>query len=291
MKKQELIEIIRKKRSFLCVGLDSDYEKIPDFLKSLDDPVFEFNKRIIDATMPFAVAYKPNLAFYESLGSKGLESLEKTIQYLNSQDEKVFTIADAKRGDIGNTASHYAKAFFQKFEFDSLTVNPYMGMDSVAPYLKYKNKWVILLAITSNKGAADFQLFPQPTSGLLEMLGIKTCSNGKKLYEEVVEKSVSFADSNQLMFVVGATQADMIKSIREFAPDYFFLVPGVGAQGGSLEEVCEHGMNQECGLIVNASRSIIFASDDKNFDKAAASEAQSIQKIMESLLRQKGIVS
>ncbi len=291
MRKQELIETIRKKRSFLCVGLDSDFEKIPGFLKSMDDPVFEFNKRIIDATLPFAVAYKPNLAFYESLGSKGLESLEKTIQYLNSQDEKVFTIADAKRGDIGNTASHYAKAFFEELQFDSLTVNPYMGMDSVSPYLKFKNKWVILLAITSNKGATDFQLFPQYSPGLLEMLGIKTCSNEKKLFEEVVEKSVAFAGSDRLMFVVGATQTDRIKTIRELAPDYFFLVPGVGVQGGSLEEVCEHGMNQECGLIVNASRSIIFASQGKDFDKAAASEAQSIQKTMESLLRQKGIVS
>jgi orotidine-5'-phosphate decarboxylase len=290
MNRKQLIDLIRSKKSFLCVGLDSDYEKIPASLKDLDDPVYEFNKRIIDATLPYAVAYKPNLAFYEARGSKGLVSLEKTMEYLNGLEEKVFTIADAKRGDIGNSASYYAKAFFQQMGFDSITVSPYMGADTLEPFFKYKDKWTIVLALTSNPGADDFQMIKPPIFAVLEKLGVKI-SSGKRLYEMVVEKAVTWAGSDQLMFVVGATQADMFKNIREIAPDNFLLVPGVGAQGGNLEEVAESGLTKDCGLLVNASRSILFASSGADFDTAAAAEALSMQKQMEEILIRKKFLS
>ncbi len=289
MKRAELVNLIKTKKSFLCVGLDSDAGKIPAFLNDFEDPVFEFNKRIIDATLPFTIAYKPNLAFYEASGSKGLLSLEKTMHYLGSIQEEVFTIADAKRGDIGNTASMYARAFFDLMNFDAVTVSPYMGMDSIEPFLRYKDKWTIVLALTSNAGSEDFQMLQPQLPTLLDKLGIRTFY-WKKLYELVMEKSINVADADQLMFVVGATQADLIKNVRETAPDNFLLVPGVGAQGGSLEEVALNGMNRDCGLLVNASRSIIFASNGNDFEEAAAGEATRMQKQMEGFLRQKGVI-
>ena len=267
MNKAKLVEQIRKKKSYLCVGLDTDLEKIPKHLLTYSDPVFEFNKQIIDATHEFCVAYKPNIAFYEALGPKGWESLQKTLNYI---PKDIFTIADAKRGDIGNTSSFYARAFFQQMHFDSITVAPYMGEDSVKPFLEFKDKWVILLAHTSNKGSADFQLFESKA--------------GKKLYEEVISKSQSWASPDQLMYVVGATRHDKIGEIRKLAPDYFFLVPGVGAQGGDLEAVSKAGMNKQCGLLVNASRSIIYASDGLDFANAAGIEALSMQRQMKELL-------
>jgi orotidine-5'-phosphate decarboxylase len=288
MNRKELVDLIKTKKSFLCVGLDSDPEKIPSFLKTFEDPVFEFNKRIIDATLPYTVAYKPNLAFYEAMGSKGLHTLEKTIDYLNALDDKVFTIADAKRGDIGNSASYYAKAFFEVMNFDALTVNPYMGFDSLEPYFKYTNKWTIVLALTSNPGSEDFQMLQPQIPALLEKLGVKIYS-GKKLFEFVMEKSLSWANNDQLMFVVGATQTDLMKTVREIAPDTFLLVPGVGAQGGSLEQVAAIGLNSDCGLLVNASRSIIFASSDETFEAEAAREARSIQQQMEEILRKRDL--
>ncbi len=289
MKREELISLIRKKKSFLCVGLDSDPGKIPATLQHYDDPVFEFNRRIIDATLPYAVAYKPNLAFYEVNGSRGLASLEKTMAYIHSLEERVFTIADAKRGDIGNTAAMYAKAFFETMNFDSITLSPYMGMDTLDPFLQYDNKWVILLALTSNPGAEDFQMLQPQLPALLEKLGVKTCY-WKKLYELVVEKAVLLPAAERVMFVAGATQAELLKGIREVAPDNFLLVPGVGAQGGSLRDVAEYGMNKDCGLLVNASRSIIFASNGPDFAEAAAGEARSMQNQMEEFLKKKGII-
>jgi orotidine-5'-phosphate decarboxylase len=269
MTRQELFDLIRRKKSFLCVGLDSDYSKIPDFLKNTDDPVFEFNKQIILHTYEFAIAYKPNQAFYESLGVKGWQSLEKTIEFLKGFD--VFTIADAKRGDIGNTSKMYAKAFFEKLDFDAVTVAPYMGIDSVSPFLEYQNKWVILLALTSNKGAFDFQFgVNQETS--------------RKLFEEVIIKSQQWGTKENMMYVVGATQANMLADIRNIAPDHFLLVPGVGAQGGSLEEVAKYGLNDRCGLIVNSSREIIFASKEKNFAEKAGLKAKELQQKMELIL-------
>jgi orotidine-5'-phosphate decarboxylase len=277
---EKLVGLIREKKSFLCVGLDTDPDKIPAFLHNSDDPVFEFNKRIIDATLPYTVAYKPNLAFYESSGSKGWKSLEKTIDYISGLDQEVFTIADAKRGDIGNSAARYAKAFFETLGFDSVTVSPYMGYDSIQPFLAYKDKWTILLALTSNKGSEDFQVLNQ---------NIEPGQNNK-LFEVVVKKSLTWENSRQIMFVVGATKAEMIGHIRKIAPDSFFLVPGVGAQGGSLKDVADAGLNRNCGLLINASRSIIFAASDENFDKAAAYEASKLQKEMEGLLMEKGII-
>jgi orotidine-5'-phosphate decarboxylase len=275
MTKKELIELIRKKRSFLCVGLDPDVQKLPKHLLKYDDPVFEFNRQIIDATIDSAVAYKPNLAFYECLGINGMASLEKTIRYLNKFSAKVFTIADAKRGDIGNTSKMYAQSFFGNddiaLNFDAVTVAPYMGEDSVKPFLEYKNKWVILLALTSNKGAADFQFFS---------------NNGKRLFEQVLEKSQQWAGSENMMYVAGATQAKILADIRKITPDHFLLVPGVGAQGGSLKEVVQYGMNKEVGLLVNASRSIIFASNSEDFAGKASDEAKAIQKEMENLMKQ-----
>ena len=262
MTKQELIQEIRRKKSFLCIGLDPDLNKIPKHLLDTEDPIFEFNKAIIDATNEYCVAYKPNTAFYEAYGVKGWQSLEKTINYI---PKNCFIIADAKRGDIGNTSSYYAKTFFETLPCDAVTVAPYMGSDSVLPFVMYKNKWVILLALTSNQGAHDFQF--------REL-------DGKKLYAEVIEKAKEWGSSEQLMFVVGATRAEEIAEVRKLAPDYFFLVPGVGAQGGSLEEVVKFGANSECGLLVNSSRGIIFAGSDEHFAIAAKKEALKIQSEM-----------
>jgi orotidine-5'-phosphate decarboxylase len=289
MDRSALIQLIKEKRSFLCVGLDTDISKMPVSLKKHEDPVFEFNKRIIDATYPYTAAYKPNLAFYESMGSKGWISLEKTMDYLRQKQIKAFTIADAKRGDIGNSASHYAKAFFEVLGFDAITVSPYMGKDSVEPFLSHKGKWAIILALTSNEGSEDFQILQPQLPSLLEKLGVKTCY-WKKLYELVMEKSLGWGTSENVMFVVGATQADMFSSIREIAPDAFLLVPGVGTQGGNLQDVCQHGITKDCGLLINASRSIIYASSGDDFAEAAGREAQVMQVQMEKILGERGII-
>jgi orotidine-5'-phosphate decarboxylase len=265
-----IFDQIQKKNSYLCIGLDTDLEKIPKHLLKEEDPVFAFNKQIIDATHHLCVAYKPNIAFYEALGPKGWETLQKTIAYI---PDHIFTIADAKRGDIGNTSLLYAKAFFEQMDFDAITVAPYMGDDSVKPFLGFKNKWVILLAHTSNPGSSDFQL-------------IESRVTGRKLYEEVLVKSQEWGTPDQLMYVVGATQTEKVRSIRELAPNYFFLVPGIGAQGGDLGLVSKFGMNKQCGLIVNASRSIIYASSSSDFARAAQSEAEKIQKEMDEHLQQ-----
>lgn len=285
MNRNHLIERIKKRRSFLCVGLDSDPAKIPSFLHDYTDPVFEFNKRIIDATLPYTVAYKPNIAFYESSGSKGWISLEKTMQYLHQLPEKVFTIADAKRGDIGNSAAHYARAFFDHLGFDAVTVSPYMGQDSIAPFLNYEDKWTIILALTSNQGSEDFQVLQPQLPTLLDKLGMRSCGYWKKLYELVIDKALSWQKSDNVMFVVGATQTEMLATIREVAPDSFLLVPGVGAQGGDLKKVAEKLLNKDCGLLVNASRSIIFASHKEDFAQAAAAEAKKISTQMDQVLK------
>ena len=266
MTRDELFQQIKRKGSYLCVGLDTDIHKIPRHLLSAEDPLFEFNKQIIDATHEYCIAYKPNLAFYEAMGPRGWESLQKTVEYIPND---IFTIADAKRGDIGNTASLYAQAFFDYMNFDAITVAPYMGADSVTPFL-YKDKWVILLAHTSNSGSADFQLFES--------------SDGRKLFEEVIIRSQQWASADQLMFVVGATRADRMKEIRALAPENFFLVPGVGAQGGDLAQVSKVGLNKQCGLIVNSSRAIIYASPDKDFAARAGEEAAAVRDEMEALL-------
>lgn len=270
MTKQQLIEQIKKKQSFLCVGLDADIDKIPKHLLELDDPIFEFNKQIIDATKDLCVAYKPNTAFYETLGAKGWESLQKTVDYIPND---IFTIADAKRGDIGNTSKMYAKAFFDTLNFDSITVAPYMGEDSITPFLEFKNKWVILLALTSNKGAEDFQTIE----------GV----DQKKLFEKVLEQSKQWGNDENLMYVVGATRPEMFTGIRKIVPDSFLLVPGVGAQGGSLSEVCKYGMNDQCGLLVNSSRGIIYSGSEKDFAEKARESALVIQKEMSTLLKLK----
>lgn len=269
MNKAQLFQQIRKKNSYLCVGLDTDLDKIPAHLQKAEDPLFEFNRQIIDATKDYAVAYKPNIAFYEALGPKGWESLAKTLAYI---PEEIFTIADAKRGDIGNTSRLYAKAFFETMDFDSITVAPYMGEDSVKPFLEFEDKWVILLAHTSNAGSADFQLIQDEKQ--------------MPLYAHVITKSQEWATSDQLMFVVGATRADKVESIRKLAPDNFFLVPGVGAQGGSLAEVSKYGLNKECGLLVNSSRGIIYASQKEDFAEVAAKEAAKVQQEMMQLLNE-----
>ena len=274
MTREEILKLMVEKKSFLCVGLDSDISKLPKHLMDCEDPVFEFNKQIIDATIDFTIAYKPNLAFYESRGTKGWQSLEKTIQYLNKTGGKIFTIADAKRGDIGNTSKLYARSFFGNndtlLNYDAVTVAPYMGEDSVSPFLEYKNKWVVLLALTSNKGAEDFQMLE---------------SDGKKIFAHVLERSKKWGDADNMMYVVGATQASMLADIRKIIPDHFLLVPGIGAQGGSLEEVAKYGLNDKFGLIVNASRSIIFASGEKDFAQKAKDEAWIIQKEMKKLMK------
>ncbi|MFD2033156.1 orotidine-5'-phosphate decarboxylase [Belliella marina] len=269
MNKAELFEQIKRKSSFLCVGLDTDLSKIPSDLLKLEDPVFEFNKQIIDATAEYAVAYKPNIAFYEALGPKGWESLQKTLDYI---PKDIFTIADAKRGDIGNTSGLYAKAFFESMDFDSVTVAPYMGVDSVQPFLEFQDKWVILLALTSNAGSSDFQLIES--------------KSGKPLFHEVLEKSQLWGNTDNMMYVVGATRGELIAEVRKLVPDHFFLVPGVGAQGGSLEEVAQYGMNDTCGLLVNSSRGIIYASQKMDFASAAKREAEKLQLEMASLLEQ-----
>lgn len=270
-----LFEQIKKKKSFLCVGLDSDIAKIPQHLLNTGDPVYEFNKAIIDATAAYTIAYKPNIAFYESRGVEGWQSLEKTVNYIRTNYPEVFTIADAKRGDIGNTSQMYAKAFLDTLNFDSITVAPYMGEDSVTPFIKYEGKWVILLALTSNKGAFDFQLMEE---------------NGEKLYERVLKVSQQWGGKDNMMYVVGATKAEMLGGIRKIVPDHFLLVPGVGAQGGSLEEVAKYGMNAHCGLIVNSSRGIIFADTTENFAVRAGEEAHKLQQDMERLLKEKGVL-
>ena len=272
---QELFEQIKRKKSFLCVGLDSDIKKIPQHLLDAEDPVYEFNKAIIDATADITVAYKPNIAFYESRGVEGWESLGKTIEYIKTNYPEVLTIADAKRGDIGNTSEMYARAFLETLDFDSITVAPYMGEDSVTPFFKYEGKWVILLALTSNKGAYDFQFFEE---------------NGEKLYERVLRKSQEWGNERNMMYVVGATKAEMLENIREIVPNHFLLVPGVGAQGGSLEEVAKYGMNDHCGLIVNSSRGIIFADNTENFAVRARVEAIKLEQQMKDLLERKGII-
>ncbi len=271
MTKQQLFEQITQKNSYLCVGLDTDIKKIPSHLLKEKDPIFEFNRQIIDATAEFAVAYKPNIAFYEALGAKGWESLQRTIEYI---PQECFTIADAKRGDIGNTSGLYARTFFDKsssgLDFDSVTVAPYMGSDSVMPFLEFEGKWVILLALTSNAGGDDFQ---------------QLAVGDKQLFEQVILTSQKWADSERIMYVVGATKADKLLKIRELAPEHFLLVPGVGAQGGSLKEVSKYGMNKQCGLLVNSSRAIIYASSGEDFAQVAAKEAQTVQQEMEKYLQ------
>ncbi len=276
MTREELFSNIKKKKSFLCVGLDTDITKIPSHLLKTEDPVFEFNKQIIDATHDLCVSYKPNMAFYESQGAKGWISLEKTINYINQKHTDIFTIADAKRGDIGSTSAMYAKAFFETLNFDSLTVAPYMGEDSIAPFLEYKNKWVILLALTSNKGAFDFQT--------KEIISLVDPGRRIKLFEKVIEISKKWSSPDNMMYVVGATKAEMLLDIRKIIPDNFLLVPGVGAQGGRLQDVAEYGMNKQCGLLVNSSRGIIYAGESENFADKAREEALKLQKEMEVLL-------
>ncbi len=273
MNKQQLFEQIKIKKSFLCVGLDTDIQKIPEFLKAKgNDAVFSFNQAIIDATADYCVAYKPNLAFYESLGLEGWQALEKTVNYIRGKYPNQFVIADAKRGDIGNTSSMYARAFFSTMDFDAVTVAPYMGEDSVVPFLSYKNKWVILLALTSNKGAFDFQF-------------TEDVETGAKLFEKVLKTSQQWGSTDNLMYVVGATRADMLLEVRKLVPNHFLLVPGIGAQGGSLQEVAKYGMNDSCGLLVNSSRQIIYASSGKDFAKAAQAETQKVQQEMEAILK------
>ncbi len=272
MNRQELIQTIKAKRSFLCIGLDPDWAKIPDHLKSLPDPIFEFNRQIIEATHDLCVAYKPNLAFFEAQGPAGLESLKKTLDII---PKGIFTIADAKRGDIGNTASLYAQSFFGYYACDAITVNPYMGKDSVTPFLDYKNHWTILLALTSNSGAVDFQMKE---------------SEGQQLFERVIETSKAWGTEENLMYVVGATKASMLQSIRKQIPNHFLLVPGVGAQGGSLSEVAAFGMTKDCALLVNASRSILFASKETDFATKAREEAQRMQNDMAALLQAGGVL-
>lgn len=269
MTTQNLIEQIQQKQSFLCVGLDVDLTKIPEHLLQYEDPIFEFNKRIIDATHDLAVSYKPNTAFYEAYGIKGWKSLEKTIRYSNEKYPDIFTIADAKRGDIGNTSSMYAKAFLEDLDFDSVTVAPYMGKDSVEPFLAFENKHTIMLALTSNEGAFDFQT--------LEV-------NGEELYKKVIATSKTWKNSQNLMYVVGATKAEYFSEIRKIIPDSFLLVPGVGAQGGSLSEVCRYGMNANVGLLINSSRGIIYASSGMDFAEKARAEALKIQQEMQRIL-------
>lgn len=271
MNRQELIENIRRKQSFLCVGLDTDLKKIPAHLLEEEDPIFAFNKAIIDATAPYCVAYKPNLAFYECFGVKGWMAFEKTVNYIRENYPDQFIIADAKRGDIGNTSAMYARALFEESDVHALTVAPYMGEDSVTPFLQYEGKWVILLALTSNKGSHDFQLMED--------------KDGKRLFEQVLERSQQWAGPDQMMYVVGATQGRLFEDIRRIVPDHFLLVPGVGAQGGSLEEVCRYGMNKDCGLLVNSSRGIIYADSTPAFAKAAAAAARDLQQQMAALLK------
>lgn len=270
MNKDQLFRNIQRKKSFLCVGLDPDMQKLPEHLLNEEDPIFAFNRGIIDATADYSIAFKPNLAFYESIGVKGWMSLQKTIDYIRRNYPDLFIIADAKRGDIGNTSAMYARSFFEDLKVDALTIAPYMGEDSVTPFLTYQDKWVILLALTSNKGSKDFQF--------------STDEKGERLFEKVLRKSQEWADNNKMMYVVGATQGKAFEYIRKIVPHHFLLVPGVGAQGGSLEEVCKYGMNSECGLIVNSSRGIIYAEHGKNFAEGARNAAKDLQQQMETQL-------
>ncbi len=272
MNKKQLIDQIKQKQSFLCVGLDTDIEKIPAHLLELEDPIFEFNKQIIDSTKDYCVAYKPNIAFYESIGVKGWESLQKTLEYI---PKDIFTIADAKRGDIGNTSNMYARAFFENMNFDSVTVAPYMGSDSVTPFLEFKDKWAIVLALTSNKGGLDFQ----------KIQG----TDGKQLFERVLETSKDWGTDENMMYVVGATRAEQLAEIRQIIPNHFLLVPGVGAQGGNLREVAKYGMNADCGLLVNSSRGIIYAGNGVDFAEKSRIETQKLQQQMAVLLPEKGV--
>jgi orotidine-5'-phosphate decarboxylase len=272
MNRKELISQIKQKQSFLCIGLDTDIKKIPTHLLELEDPIFEFNKQIIDATKEFCVAYKPNIAFYESMGVSGWNSLQKTLDYIPTN---IFTIADAKRGDIGNTSSMYAKAFFENMNFDSVTVAPYMGADSVTPFLKFKDKWAIVLALTSNKGGLDFQKIED--------------KNGKQLFEQVLETSKQWGSDQNMIYVVGATRAEDLLEIRAIVPNHFLLVPGVGAQGGSLKDVAKYGLNSDCGLLVNSSRGIIYAGNDVDFAEKANVEAQKLQQEMAVILSEAGL--
>ncbi len=276
MNKQELFENIKRKQSFLCVGLDTDIKKIPEHLLKEEDPIFAFNKAIIDATAPYCIAYKPNLAFYESMGVKGWIAFEKTVEYIKKNYPDQFIIADAKRGDIGNTSAMYARTFFEELDIDSVTVAPYMGEDSVTPFLTYEGKWVILLALTSNKGSYDFQLTED--------------KDGERLFEKVLRKSQAWANDENMMYVVGATQGRMFEDIRRIVPNHFLLVPGIGAQGGSLEEVCRYGMTPQCGLIVNSSRAIIYADKSEAFAQAAKNEAEKVQKQMAEQLKAAHII-
>ncbi|MFZ4455243.1 MAG: orotidine-5'-phosphate decarboxylase [Bacteroidales bacterium] len=276
MNKQQIFENIQRKKSFLCVGLDTDIQKIPQHLLNDQDPIFAFNKTIIDSTADLCVAYKPNAAFYESIGIKGIAALEKTIAYIRENYPDQFIILDAKRGDIGNTSEMYAQSAFEHLQASAVTVAPYMGEDSVKPFLSYEGKWVIVLALTSNKGSHDFQLMEDV--------------NGERLFEKVLKTTQNWATEDQLMFVVGATQGKMFTDIRKLAPNHFLLVPGVGAQGGSLQDVAEYAMNSCCGLLVNSSRQIIFASKGEDFAEAAKSEALKVQQEMEVLLKKKGLL-
>lgn len=276
MNYQQLVENIKRKKSFLCVGLDTDLKKIPEHLLQVQDPIYAFNKSIIDATAPYVVAYKPNIAFYECYGVSGWNSLERTIEYIKESYPDIFVIADAKRGDIGNTSNMYAQTFFEEMDCDAVTVAPYMGEDSVSPFLKYEDKWTILLALTSNKGAFDFQFTEQ--------------ADGTKLFEKVLQKSQEWGNANNMMYVVGATKANMLEDIRKIAPEHFLLVPGIGAQGGCLADVAKFGINKNCGLLVNSSRAIIYADNSIDFDKVAGNEAHKVQTEMESILKQYGIL-
>lgn len=276
MNKQQLFENIKRKQSFLCVGLDTDIKKIPGHLLKEEDPIFAFNKAIIDATAPYCIAYKPNLAFYESMGVKGWIAFEKTVEYIKKNYPDQFIIADAKRGDIGNTSAMYARSFFEELDIDAVTVAPYMGEDSVTPFLTYEGKWVILLALNSNKGSHDFQLTEDKA--------------GERLFEKVLRKSQEWANDQNMMYVVGATQGKMFEDIRKIVPEHFLLVPGIGAQGGSLEEVCKYGMNSKCGLIVNSSRAIIYADKSEAFAQAAKNEAEKVQKQMAEQLKAAHII-
>lgn len=276
MNRQQLIEQIKTKKSFLCVGLDTDLKKVPQHILNEEDPIFSFNKAIIDATAPYCVSYKPNLAFYEAFGVKGLISFEKTVKYLKENYPHHFIIADAKRGDIGNTSAMYARTFFEEYGIDSLTVAPYMGEDSVTPFLGYEGHWVILLALTSNKGSLDFQM--------------TTDEQGERLFEKVLKKSQQWGTKDNMMYVVGATQGRMFEDIRKLAPEHFLLVPGVGAQGGSLEEVCRYGMTSDCGLLVNSSRGIIYASTGSDFAEVAGQKAKELQEQMAVQLQSAGVI-
>lgn len=274
MTREQLIQQIFAKKSFLCVGLDTDAKKIPVCLLDLHDPIFEFNKAIVDATAPYCVAYKPNLAFYEAHGIHGMKAFQKTVEYIREQHPHHFIIADAKRGDIGNTSKMYARTFFEEYDVDALTIAPYMGEDSITPFLEYDGKWVIMLALTSNKGSLDFQLMQD--------------ENGERLFEKVMRKGQEWSTPQNMMFVVGATRGEMFRDVRRVAPDHFLLVPGVGAQGGSLEEVCRYGMTKDCGLLVNSSRGIIYASNDDHFAEIAGNKAREIQQQMAAELARLG---